>query len=277
MNIIDLKLPQAPELFVQSLHETGFGVLENHPVDQELVESIYHDWQLFFNSNQKLQYLYHKATQDGFFPATISETAKGFKEKDIKEFYHVFPWGQIPPHLKDRILEYYDKTSEFAAQLLNWIEAFSPKEVSTGYSEPLSSMIKDTPKTVLRILHYPPLSGEEKAGAVRAAAHEDINLITILPAANQPGLQLKLKNGQWIDVPCNFGNLIINIGDMLQEASSGYFPSTSHRVVNPKCPHESQSRISLPLFVHPRDEVVLSERFTSGQYLEERLRELGVK
>ncbi|HFB64943.1 MAG TPA: isopenicillin N synthase family oxygenase [Aeromonadales bacterium] len=277
MNVIDLKLAQAPELFVQSLHETGFGILDNHPINQKLVESIYHDWLQFFNSHEKQLYLYNKDTQDGFFPASISEKAKGFQEKDLKEFYHVFPWGQIPPSLKDKVLEYYDSTAEFAARLLNWIEEFSPDAISSRYSEPLSSMIKDTPKTVLRILHYPPLSGNEKPGAVRAAAHEDINLITLLPAANNPGLQLKLKNGQWIDVPCNFGNLIINIGDMLQEVSEGYFPSTSHRVINPQQKRQNQSRISLPLFVHPRDEVVLSERYTSGQYLDERLKELGVK
>ncbi len=277
MNVIDLKLAQAPELFVQSLHETGFGILDNHPINQKLVESIYHDWLQFFNSHEKQLYLYNKDTQDGFFPASISEKAKGFQEKDLKEFYHVFPWGQIPPSLKDKVLEYYDSTAEFAAGLLNWIEEFSPDAISSRYSEPLSSMIKDTPKTVLRILHYPPLSGNEKPGAVRAAAHEDINLITLLPAANNPGLQLKLKNGQWIDVPCNFGNLIINIGDMLQEVSGGYFPSTSHRVINPQQKRQNQSRISLPLFVHPRDEVVLSERYTSGQYLDERLKELGVK
>ncbi len=277
MNVIDLKLAQAPELFVQSLHETGFGILDNHPINQKLVESIYHDWLQFFNSHEKQLYLYNKDTQDGFFPASISEKAKGFQEKDLKEFYHVFPWGQIPPSLKDKVLEYYDSTAEFAARLLNWIEEFSPVAISSRYSEPLSSMIKDTPKTVLRILHYPPLSGNEKPGAVRAAAHEDINLITLLPAANNPGLQLKLKNGQWIDVPCNFGNLIINIGDMLQEVSGGYFPSTSHRVINPQQKRQNQSRISLPLFVHPRDEVVLSERYTSGQYLDERLKELGVK
>lgn len=77
------------------------------------------------------------------------------------------------------------------------------------------------------------MTGKEEPGAIRAQAHEDINLITILPAASEPGLQVKTLDGEWQDVPCDFGNLIINIGDMLQEASGGYYPSTSHRVINP--------------------------------------------
>ncbi len=131
-------------------------------------------------------------------------------------------------------------------------------------------------KTLLRVLHYPPLEGDEELGAIRAGAHEDINLLTVLPAANEPGLQVKTKEGDWLDVPCDFGNLIINIGDMLQEASGGYYPSTTHRVINPEGADKTKSRISLPLFLHPKPEVVLSERHTANSYLMERLRELGV-
>ncbi len=109
-------------------------------------------------------------------------------------------------------------------------------------------MIAGSEQTLLRILHYPPLNGEEELGAIRAAAHEDINLLTILPAANEPGLQVKAKDGSWLDVPCDFGNLIVNIGDMLQEASQGYFPSTTHRVINPEGADKTKARISLPLF-----------------------------
>ncbi len=87
---------------------------------------------------------------------------------------------------------------------------------------------------------------------------------------------MKSKEGDWLDVPCDFGNLIINIGDMLQEASGGYFPSTTHRVVNPEGTDKSKARISLPLFLHPKPEVVLSERHTANSYLMERLKELGV-
>jgi isopenicillin N synthase-like dioxygenase len=137
-------------------------------------------------------------------------------------------------------------------------------------------MVENNDKTLLRILHYPPLEGDEELGAIRAGAHEDINLLTVLPAANEPGLQVKTKEGDWLDVPCDFGNLIINIGDMLQEASGGYYPSTTHRVINPEGSDKTKSRISLPLFLHPKPDVVLSERHTANSYLMERLRELGV-
>lgn len=103
--------------------------------------------------------------------------------------------------------------------MLSWVEAHTPAEIAVNYSIALPKMIEQSHKTLLRILHYPPMSGDEEPGAIRAAAHEDINLLTILPAANEPGLQVKAKDGQWLDVPCDFGNLIINIGDMLQEAS----------------------------------------------------------
>ena len=121
------------------------------------------------------------------------------------------------------------------------------------------------------------MTGQEEPGAIRAAAHGDINLLTILPAANEPGLQVIASDGSWYDVPCDFGNIIINIGDMLQEASGGYYPSTIHRVINPTGERSIKSRISLPLFLHPNPEVVLSERYTAESYLDERLRELGVK
>ena len=100
--------------------------------------------------------------------------------------------------------------------------------------------------------------------------------VDILPASNEPGLQVKAQDGSWLDVPCDFGSLIVNIGDMLQEASGHYFPSTTHRVVNPDGADMTKSRISLPLFLHPRPDVKLSERHTAGTYLQERLKELGV-
>ncbi|QDP02377.1 isopenicillin N synthase family dioxygenase [Thalassotalea sp. PS06] len=277
MQVVDYQHPDAAEQFVASLRETGFGVLKNHPIQQQLVESIYSNWQEFFDSEEKHQFAFDPQKQDGYFSPQISETAKGHKEKDIKEYFHVYPWGRIPAQLKEEILDYYQKASSLAEELLDWVEQHSPEDVSKLYHEPLSNMIKDTPNTLLRVLHYPPLQGDEEPGAIRAAAHEDINLLTILPAANEPGLQVQLQSGAWMDVPSDFGNLIINIGDMLQEASGGYFPSTSHRVINPEGTDMRKSRISLPLFLHPRSEVVLSERHTQASYLLERLRELGVK
>ncbi|WP_281646538.1 2OG-Fe(II) oxygenase family protein [Parendozoicomonas sp. Alg238-R29] len=276
VQVVDYSAADAPEKFVESLRETGFAVLTNHPIQQELVESIYSNWLEFFHSSHKHDFLFDPEKQDGFFPSDVSETAKGHAKKDIKEYYHIYPWGRVPEELNAEIRSYYKQASTLAGELLKWVESNSPENVAGKFSEPLPDMIVDTPNTLLRVLHYPPFTGEEEPGAIRAAAHEDINLLTILPAANEPGLQVKMKDGNWADVPSNFGNLIINTGDMLQEASGGYFPSTSHRVINPVGGSQQNSRMSLPLFLHPRSEVVLSERHTQRSYLLERLKELGV-
>jgi isopenicillin N synthase-like dioxygenase len=276
LNTIDYLAPDSAERFVESLQQTGFGVLSNHPIQKQLVEDIYQEWYNFFQSEQKHDFLFTPETHDGFFPASISETAKGNNVKDIKEYYHVYPRGRIPESLKANILTYYEHANTLATELLSWIEQYTPAEVAAKYSIPLPDMIAKSQQTLLRILHYPPMKGDEEMGAIRAAAHEDINLITLLPAANEPGLQVLTKEGEWIDVPSDFGSIIINIGDMLQEASGGYFPSTSHRVINPEGTDKTKSRISLPLFLHPNPEVVLSDRYTADSYLKERLRELGL-
>ncbi|WP_339387626.1 isopenicillin N synthase family dioxygenase [Vibrio caribbeanicus] len=276
LETVDYQAENAAELFVSSLRETGFGVLKNHPIPKELVESIYENWYQFFMSEKKNEFKFNVDTQDGYFPPDVSEIAKGHTVKDIKEYFHVYPWGQIPSELKEQVMDYYDRANSFAEELLGWVESYAPKEVQDKFSVALSEMINGSQQTLLRILHYPPMTGDEEPGAIRAAAHEDINLLTVLPASNEPGLQVKGRDGQWLDVPCDFGSLIINIGDMLQEASGGYFPSTTHRVINPTGARQEQSRISLPLFLHPKPDVILSERHTADTYLKERLRELGV-
>ena len=275
--VVDYLAPDAAEQFTRSLHETGFGVLKNHPIPQPLVEQIYAEWLAFFDDEGKNAFAFSKETQDGYFSTEISETAKGYTQKDIKEYFHIYPWGRIPEALRGNALHYYDQANTLATELLGWVQQFSPAEVSAKYREPLSDMIRGSRQSLLRVLRYPPLTGHEPPGALRAAAHGDINLLTILPAANEPGLQVLDKQGAWIDVPCDFGLLIVNIGDMLEEASSGYYPSTQHRVVNPTGEGARKSRVSLPLFLHPRPEVVLSDRYTADAYLNERLRELGVK
>ena len=277
VRVVDYRAADAAEQFTRSLHETGFGVLVNHPLPQDLVEKIYADWLTYFNGTEKHELAFSKETQDGYFSTEISETAKGHTQKDIKEYFHIYPWGRIPASLKDDAMRYYRIANDLAAELLSWVEKHTPAEIAKNYREPLSNMIKDSRLTLLRVLRYPPLTGNEPAGSLRAAAHGDINLLTILPAANEPGLQVQGKDGEWVDVPGDFGMLIINIGDMLQEASQGYYPSTQHRVVNPTGEGAKKSRVSLPLFLHPRENVVLSDRYTAHEYLEERLRELGVK
>ena len=273
--IVDYRSPTAAKDFCTSLHETGFGVLSNHPLDQKLVEGIYAEWLAFFGTDAKNSYPYNFDKLDGYFSPKVSETAKGHTKRDLKEFFHIYPWGRYPAEVSDAARRYYAAGSQLAATLLQWVEDNSPAEVKARYSMPLTQMIDGCQETLLRVLHYPPLVGDEEPGAVRAAAHGDINLLTILPAATEPGLQVLGKDNAWYDVPCDFGLLIVNIGDMLEEASGHYYPSTVHRVLNPVGAGSKKSRISMPLFLHPRREIVLSDRYTVGSYFEERMRELS--
>lgn len=274
---VDYRAPDAAQKFTESLHQTGFGVLTNHPLSKDLLETIYREWYEFFQTEAKNKYDFDPQKMDGYFSPKVSETAKGHAKRDLKEFYHVYPWGRMPAEVSDAARRYYAEGSKLAAELLQWVEDHTPSDIKAKYSMPLSDMITDSELTLLRVLHYPPLSGDEEPDAVRAAAHGDINLLTVLPAATQAGLQVLGKDQQWHNVPCDFGMLIVNIGDMLDEASQGYYPSTIHRVLNPTGEEAKKSRISLPLFLHPRPDVVLSERHTAGSYLNERLIELGVK
>ena len=277
LRVVDYRSADAAQAFCASLAETGFGVLTNHPLDQRLVEGIYTEWLAFFQTGAKHAYAQDPVKLDGYFSPKVSETAKGHTQRDLKEFFHIYPWGRYPAEVSDAARRYYGAGSRLAAELLRWVELYSPPNVRARYSMPLPDMIEGCQDTLLRVLHYPPLTGDEEPGAVRAAAHGDINLLTLLPAATEPGLQVLGQDKAWHDVPSDFGLLIVNIGDMLQEASGHYYPSTTHRVLNPTGDAARKPRISLPLFLHPRREVVLSERYTVGSYFEERMRELSGK
>jgi isopenicillin N synthase-like dioxygenase len=272
--VVDYLSPTAAQDFCKNLHDTGFGVLKNHPLSQSLVEGIYAEWLGFFGTDAKHRYAQDPVKLDGYFSPAVSETAKDHTQRDLKEFFHIYPWGRYPAEVSDAARRYYAAGSALARQLLQWVEDFSPPDVKARYSMPLPKMIEGCEQTLLRVLHYPPLRGDEEPGAVRAAAHGDINLLTILPAATEPGLQVMGKDGQWIDAPSDFGLLIVNIGDMLQEASGRYYPSTVHRVLNPTGDGAKKPRISMPLFLHPNRSVVLSERYTVESYFKERMREL---
>ena len=248
VQVVDFTAPDAPQRFAESLHHTGFAVLRQHPIPQDLVEGIYAEWLAFFDSPAKEAYAFDPQRQDGWFSSAVSETAKGHTVKDIKEYYHLYPWGRHPAEVSDAARRYHGLAQSLAATLLGWVEAHAPAEVKARFSEPLPAMIEGSEQTLLRVLRYPPLRGDEPEGALRAAAHGDINLLTVLPAANEPGLQVLGRDGLWRDVPCDFGSLVINIGDMLEEASGGHYPSTVHRVVNPTGEGRFKSRISLPLF-----------------------------
>lgn len=271
----DFSQPDAGDVFVRSIKETGFGVIKNHPIQAKLIQEVYQEWDAFFNSSDKLNYLYDKETQDGYFPF-LSENAKDSVYKDLKEFYHLYSWGRYPKGLSQKTMDLYQQLDKLAGTLLQWIDERTPQELRDQFSEPLSQMIKDSPKTLFRILYYPALKGDEEPGAVRAAAHEDIDLLTLLPAATTTGLQVKDVHGNWHDVASDPGTIVVNAGDMLQMCSNGYYKSTTHRVMNPTGEEAKKPRLSMPLFLHPRGEVQLSAEHTASTYLWQRLEELGV-
>ncbi|MBL4647701.1 MAG: isopenicillin N synthase family oxygenase [Gammaproteobacteria bacterium] len=278
MNIlkVDYQAKNAPVLFAQSLRDTGFSVITNHGVAMERINKLYMQWTAFFNSDTKQNYLVDPNNQEGYVPPDIAEVAKGFTVRDLKEFYNFYPWGKCPAELRDLTLEIQQTLKNIAVTLLHWLQQQTPDKVKKNFSMPLPDMLNDSKRTLFRLNYYPPLTGSEEVGAVRAAAHGDINLLTVLTAATQSGLQAQDTNGEWYDVPCDPGNLVINAGDMLQECSDGYYCSTTHRVLNPFGESAKKSRMSCPLFLHPQDDVVLSERHTAKTYLHERLVELGL-
>jgi isopenicillin N synthase-like dioxygenase len=278
MDVLSVRFgsPEAGERLTASLVGTGFAVLTHHPVPAELIREAYAEWEAFFASPGKRDYTFDPEAQDGYFPYR-SENARGRTQKDLKEFFHVYPKTKLPAGMSDRTRRLYDALSDLAGDLLGLVEDQTPEAVRSRLSMPLRRMIEGSAQTLLRILHYPPLEGDEEEGAVRAAAHEDINLITLLVAATAPGLQVLDAAGRWRDVPADPGSVVVNCGDMLQMASGGHFRSTTHRVVNPTGDEARRARLSMPLFLHPRPEVRLSDRHTAGSYLEERLREIGLK
>jgi isopenicillin N synthase-like dioxygenase len=273
---IDFLSEDAPKKFVRSLRDSGFAVLKNHPISGDLLKEVYKNWKDFFNSKEKHSYPFHEDKQDGYFPFQ-SENARGYKHKDLKEFYHIYPWGRYPLEINDKTKLFYEYTLELGRELLEWIDQCTPRHISKKFSVPLADMMEDSEQNLLRVINYPPIDNLNTHGAIRAQEHADINLITLLVAATEPGLQVKNTNGKWIDIKSNPGELIINTGDMLQECSDRYFPSTIHRVENPRGGRKHRARISMPVFIHPSDEIVLSEKHTSKSYLEERLREIGLK
>ena len=272
--VVDYAAPDAPERFTESLRETGFAVLVNHPLPWSLVEQIYREWAALFDSPAIEKYMMDSSGQTGWFPPDKSETAKGHTVRDLKEFFHVYDWSTYPDEVSDAALEYRTIATGVARTLLDWVEANTPPEVAARFSMPLSKMMDGSTRTLLRVLRYPPLIGDVPDGAVRAAAHEDINLLTVLPASNEAGLELLGPNGQWYPVPCDPGSLAVNGGEMLDLASGGYYPATTHRVVNPSGEAAQRPRMSLPLFLHPADDVVLAEGRTAYEFLQQRIAEL---
>ncbi len=265
----------AAERFCESLKNTGFAVVTDHPISFDLVNRVYEKWGQFFNSEEKHQYTFKPESQAGYFPFR-SENAKDSPIKDLKEFFHVYPRSKMPEFLMEDTWALYNQLVALGCEMLNWVQIASPDAVRKQLSMPLSDMVTDSEENLLRVIHYPPLQGTEEQGAIRAAAHEDINLITLLCSATASGLEVQDTKGNWHQVSCDPGSIAINAGDMLQLACQGYYKSTTHRVVNPMGPQAKLPRYSMPLFLHPRSEVNLTDSITAGDYLKQRLLEIGL-
>ena len=271
---IDFNLKNSKNDFVESLSTTGFAVIRNHGIDSDLISDVYNDWKAFFRSEDKKQYLFDYEKQDGYFPYR-SENAEGYSAKDLKEFYHIYRWGRYPSTITDKTKILHADLLSLGSKLLDWLDELAPSNIRSKFSMKLSDMINGSGQNLLRVIHYPPIQDKDTSeGSIRAGAHTDINLITLLIA--EPGLQVVDSSGSWVEVELPKNSIVINIGDMLQEASDGFYKSTTHRVVNPKIDNNN-SRYSMPLFIHPRDEVRLSNRFTAKEYLEKRLKAIGLK
>jgi isopenicillin N synthase-like dioxygenase len=273
---VDFTSKTAPQEFVETLRETGFAVVSNHPISQELVENVYRDWAGFFKCDSKFDYLFDPTVvrQTGYIPG---ENAKGNPITDIKEFYNYREVKDLPKGMSHDTQTLLESMTALGEHVLKWIEEALPESIARDLSCPLYQMVKGSDLTHVRILHYPPFSGTEKAGAYRAAEHQDINVLSILPAATAPGLQVLDNAGNWHEVSCDYGTLIFNAGDSLQLATKGFYKSTTHRVTNPVGEEALRPRYSLPLFLHARKEVQLSETLTTEQYLDQRLHEVGLK
>lgn len=272
---ISYNQPDAGEQFAKSLHETGFAILKDHPIQASEIDQMYSVWADYFQSDTRFGDAVKPGEVHGYY-GFKSENAKGSAHKDLKEFYHAYENQHVPDMVEKETRSFQSKMISIGSELLGWLDNNTPDDVSARFSEKLTAMINGSDHNLLRILHYPPIPEDVEPGEERAAAHEDINLITLLVTGSEPGLQAKDSKGNWHDVPCNAGYITINSGDMLSKASGGYYPSTPHRVINPPN-QENRSRYSLPLFVHPRPEVQLDDKQTAGEYLDERLREIGLK
>ena len=276
MNVetVDYQDPAASAYLHRSLRDTGFAVLANHPISADRIADIYDRWGHFFASENKFTYAVQPPRHDGYF-AFRSENAKDSPTKDLKEFFHIYPNSPLPDTLSAATEAIYADLQALGVELLSWIQRETPENIRGEFSLPLDEMMANSNQSLLRILHYPPVEDAEP-DAIRAAAHEDINLITLLLSGSKPGLQAKDAAGSWHDIACDAGMITINNGDMLAMASDNYYPSTTHRVINPDA-KQNQSRYSMPMFLHPRPEVLLKPGTTADDYLQERLREIGLK
>lgn len=280
------------------LKEYGFIILKDHTVDQTKVDRAYDLVHEFFHLDEETKRKYFDdkiAGQRGYTPFK-TEHAKDNPNPDLKEFWHVgrdlaatsqykgiYPeniWPTEVGEFKEAFQELYASMDATAGILLEALGR-ALDVPSTFFKE----MIADG-NSILRTIHYPPTKGHDTQSSIRAAAHEDINLITMLVGATASGLQLLDRDGTWLDVNSKPGQIVVDTGDMMSRLTNEVLPATTHRVVNPDS--DGEARYSMPYFVHPHSNAMLSclpscegagrkyDDITAGDFLAQRLREIGL-
>ena len=297
--------PNTKKTFVKQLGDAyeniGFVAVKNHGLSDKLCKDLYSEVQNFFNLSEEQKRTYEIKGLSGQrgYVSFGKEHAKNRNEGDLKEFWHfgqhVTDGDPIQKMYPDNIeveelpnfnkvgLEAYNKLEDTGKQLLRAIALYL--DLAEDYFE---AKIHNG-NSILRPIHYPPIT-QEPINAVRAAEHEDINLITLLMGASAEGLQVQNKAGTWISVTALPEQIVVNVGDMLQRLTNNKLKSTTHRVINPPKEKWNQSRYSIPFFLHPRADVSLAclescvnhlmpkqySDITAGDYLSQRIKELGL-
>ena len=297
--------PMRKSDFVQKLgkayEEVGFVAVKNHGVPDKLIADLYRYVQEFFSlplDHKKNYEIPELAGQRGY-TSFGKEHAKGSDAPDLKEF---FQYGQIPrDNFKEEDYPANVQVGEVDTFNKTFDDAYRAFEKSgtallqaialyLGLDEHYFDGYVHNGNSILRAIHYPPIT-HEPASAIRAEQHEDINLITLLVGASADGLEILTKQGEWVAVTSLPEQIVVNVGDMLQRFTNNKLMSTTHRVVNPKRELWHTSRFSIPFFLHPRSSMSLHcldtcvdeahpvayEDATAGEYLDERLREIGLK
>ena len=263
VGVCDLKSADFEKDLLKSVINTGFVVITQHGIEDVVIKEAQKTWRAFFKREQIFKNLFVNGNNTNMgYKGMGTETAVGANVADLKEFFHWRPGEDVPtdPRFATEVL--YNKLEQLGMKILSILE----KQTRSNYVLECNQ----SSNTILRTLYYPALkSFDGPSEGVRAAAHEDINHITLLVAATAPGLQVKDLKGNWHDVPHEENSITVNIGDMLALQSNGLYKSTTHRVVNP--PDESTDRISMPLFIHPHANVELAPGYTAGQFLKERI------
>jgi isopenicillin N synthase-like dioxygenase len=297
--------PKRKQKFIKEIgeayEEIGFIALKGHFLSDSITENLYKDVKAFFDLPTEIKESYEIDGIGGQrgYTSFGKESAKGKKEGDLKEFWH---FGQEVVGNNKLKAEYPKNVfvKEIPSFNTSGIEAYKMLEktaiyvlralaIYIGLDEKYFDKYVINGNSILRPIHYPPIIGEPK-GAVRAAAHGDINLITLLMGASASGLEVQNKKGEWIPVTALPEQLVVNVGDMLERLTNNKLRSTIHKVVNPPREDWDKPRYSIPFFTHPISEMKLNclpecitethpkvyEDITAGEFLNERLKELGL-